>query len=168
MALTVPTTRTTGYVMGASVWNAEVVDNMKWLSGDAPSCKAYIATSFAVGTGVASILGFDAEVWDITGMHSTAVNNSRFTAPVAGRYMLIASVQFPSTGTYSGFIEPYLNGLAIGERHGTTFNPASAYGLNLVSEFELAAGGYVEMVAWHNNSVTNALTASCVVKWVGR
>jgi hypothetical protein len=167
MPFTYPTARTTGYVMGASVWNSDVVDNMRWLSGDSPSCKAKLSVAQSVGTSTASLLGFDLEVWDVGGMHSPAVNNSRFTAPVTGRYQVIASVGFPSSGSYVGFIEPYVSGLQSGERSGSSFSGAD-YGISAVAEFQLTAGAYVEIAAWHNFGSPLSLFGSCVVKWVGR
>lgn len=167
MGFTYPTTRSTGYIMGASTWNAEVVDNLRWLSGDSPSCKAYMAVAQSVGTSSASALGFDSEVWDTASMHSTAVNNSRFTAPVTGRYQVIASVEFPGVGVYSAFVEPYVSGVQSGERSGSYFNSID-YGISAVAEFQLSAGAYVEIIAWHNYGSPMSLFGSCVVKWVGR
>jgi len=168
MAFTVPTTRSTGYVVGASVWNAEIVDNMKWLSGDYPSCKAQIAGSQAVGANVPSILGFGSELWDVGDMHSTAVNISRFTAPVTGRYQVMAFVSFEAAVFY-GWIEPYISGAATGERSGMAFSSGADYGICSVSEHQLGAGAYVEIVAWHNYLPTPLdVWGTCVVKWVSR
>jgi hypothetical protein len=167
MPFTYPTTRTTGYTMGASTWNAEVVDNMRWLSGDSPSCKAKLSVAQSVGTSTASLLGFDLEVWDVGGMHSPVVNNSRFTAPVTGRYQVIASAEFGAVGVFSAFIEPYISGIQSGERSGMAFNTID-YGINSVSEFQLTAGAYVEIAVWHNFGAPTSVFGSCVVKWVGR
>lgn len=167
MPFTYPTTRTTGYVMGASVWNAEVVDNMRWLSGDSPSCKSTKSVAQSVGTSTASILGFDVEVWDVGGMHSPAVNNSRFTAPVAGRYQVIAYAGFPSVGTYTAFTEPYISGAPTGERAGLYLS-GNDVGISSSGEFQLSAGMYVEIAAWHNFGSPVGVYGSCVVKWVGR
>jgi hypothetical protein len=100
-------------------------------------------------------------------MHSTTVNNSRFTVPVTGRYEITACIRYPAAA-FNGFIEPFISGITTSERAGMTFSASADYGINASWTFTIAAGGYVELVAWHNFGSSLNLYGTCTVKWVGR
>ena len=167
MGFTYPTTRSTGYVMGASTWNADVVDNMRWLGNDAPSCKAAMSGVQSIPVGVTTSLSFDTEWWDTAGLHSVSVNPTRFTAPVTGRYQIQGMIRFPAAN-YNGFLEAYINDIATNDRSGMAFSSSADYGISYLNEYEMSAGSFIQLAAWHNNGSALNLWGHCIVKWVGQ
>jgi hypothetical protein len=169
MPFTVPMTRSTGNILTATNWNAELVDNMKWLGGDRPSCKGYRTTPQSVGSGVQSVIGFDLEEWDTASIHSPAVNNSRFTCPVTGRYRFTTMLQLPAGGSYYFFIEPRRGGVGTADRVGYTTNGfAAQWGGMCVTERTCTAGDYFEATIFHNAGSAVDVTGWAQLDWVSR
>jgi hypothetical protein len=171
MGITFCTTRSTGYMPTVAVWNSEIVDNMNWLSGSRPSCKAYRTTGQTVGSVTQSIIGFDLERWDVGSIHSTAVNNSRFTVPsgAAGRWRLTATMRpVYIASSYFSFIEPLINGSQTTDRVTGVHNIDLDAGVHITAEYQLNVGDYLELTAYHLNASAVDWIGNCLVEWVSR
>jgi hypothetical protein len=169
MPLTTCTTRSTGYMPSVSVWNAEHVDNINWLSGDRPSCKAYSTVALSIPAGAQYLIPFDQENWDVGGIHSTAVNTYRFTAPVFGRYRMTAWAKSTFVGAnYFSILEPFVNGAGTGHRVTGAHTATVDAGVQLVNEYVLLAGGYIEVAIQHTHIANLDWYGSCLVEWVSR
>lgn len=97
MAFTAPSTRSNGYVVGATQWN-ELVNNDLWSwvasSSGRPRCRVHKSAHQLTAHSVATAVTWDVNDHDPTGCHSTSVNPTRFTAPVDGWYRLVANVRW--------------------------------------------------------------------------
>ena len=80
----------------AAIFNAHVRDNLLFLYG-APACRVYHNAAQATTTGVAFQLDFNTERFDNDTMHGATTNVITFTT--AGRYLLIANVEFGANAT---------------------------------------------------------------------
>ena len=156
MAYTSPTTRATGNTITAAIWNADMVDNVKWLAGDSggkPSCRVFNSGTFSVTTATATAITFDSEVRDNGGMHSTVSQTSRITVPsgAAGYYIIGGSVTFDSNATGVRQVHVRLNGtlsLAISESNSVS---ANALNQDVVTAYPLAVADYVELVVYQTS-----------------
>jgi hypothetical protein len=94
-------------------------------------------------------LAFDQESFDTDGLHDTVTNNSRLTAPIAGKYLVIGGVGDAAAASTSWRFTIRKDG---------TITYASAgppYGANgdttLSALVDLGAGGYVQLTAFQNS-----------------
>lgn len=114
-------------------------------------CRVYNTAAIVLTTGVAKVLTFDSERWDTASIHSTSANTSRLTAPIFGLYAGVGHVRFAASAVGIREISVSVNGattIAIQDV------PALAAGVTIMSipfEYELAAGDYVELVAFQNS-----------------
>lgn len=103
---------------------------------------------------------FTAETIDTAGFHDNATNNTRFTVPtgLGGLYYIRAIMQWAvAGGTSAGLLYLRKNGTTNLVRE-TKF-PFSANDASNVSTFEyLAAGDYVEAIAYHNDGGSTSKT----------
>ena len=151
MAYTDPTTRANGFVVGATEWNADIVQNIKFLA-DPPRCSAYRSSDLSIVTATETILTLNAEHWDTNSMHSTSVDAGRFVAPVAGIYDVKLSVFFAQATTGYRQARIYKNGVGVDlETEATNDNPSASTTTSLVcqKEISLLALEYVECSVFH-------------------
>lgn len=98
-------------------------------------------------------LAFDSERYDTDGFHDPATNNSRLTIPAGegGTYFLAGAVGFVSNATGERQFRFLLNGttlLTVLEIQASSVGPVY---FPLATEYELAAGDYVELVVYQNS-----------------
>lgn len=114
--------------------------------------RVYNSAAIATVSGAALLtLTFNSERYDEGGLHSTAVNTGRLTAPVAGKYSVGASVRWASNAV--GYRQLSL------ARSGTTsiarqLGPAASGTVTYQSvqtEIELAAGDWIEVQVQQNS-----------------
>ncbi len=169
MAYTVPTTRANGFVVGATEWNADIVENIKFLA-DPPRASAYRTTSLSIPDVSETILTLPSEHWDTDSMHSTSVNTGRFTCNTAGVYLVRMNVMYAASTGYQ-VIQMYLNGTA-GTFQCQSESKTVAVATTLICEKEvaLAVGEYIETTAYQNTGgAVNVLTGSFVqVRMISR
>lgn len=114
-----------------------------------PQARVYNTANLSLATsGTFAALTFDSERYDNGGLHSTAANTSRLTAPVTGLYSIGCSVAFASNATGRREVVIQLNGTTNiawdtrtavnGERTKVTLSGV---------EYHLLAADYVEVVA---------------------
>jgi hypothetical protein len=159
---------------GADIANG-AVDAAK--VGTIPGARVrHAASAVTVTNNATAVLSYDTSDFNVGGVFSTT-QPTRMTAPVAGRYLITASVRWASNsagrralalelnGTAAQIarsnVSPYLQGAA-------AFNPEQTVG----SVYQLKAGDYVEVWAYQNSgapldlqsTVDNGITFSMV--WI--
>lgn len=151
VAWTNPTTRSTGNTITASIWNADVVDNLDWLGGEAtggkPSCRVYNSSNFSVAHDVQTAITFNSERWDNGAMHSTSVNTSRITIPSGGggKYLIGGHVSYDSNATGGRSTLIVVNGSTIVAGHSDNALTALPLNHSISTMYPLSAGDYVEL-----------------------
>lgn len=100
MARTVPVslTETPGLPITSAWQNAQVKGLTDFLTAP-PVFVGYQASAQSTTTGTWTALTIDTEVLDSDGGHSTTVNPSRYTATVAGLYLVVGSASFTANAT---------------------------------------------------------------------
>ncbi len=149
MAYTSPSTRSTGYVVGATQWN-ELVMNDRWANQSdtdgKPLCVAYRSTNQTIANSTITAITWNAETLDNTGMHSTATNTSRYTATSDGWHRIRAQLVWASSA--AGNREVYILFNGTGNNYGDVKTPnvgAVAMGMQITVEAALTAGQFFEV-----------------------
>ncbi len=162
MAYTVPTTQTDGNVIGASDWNTDLVDNIKFLA-DPPRVLTYRNSNQSVPDATDTIPLFNAETRDTDSMHSTSSNQGRLTASTAGLYQVTFRAYFAAaTGGYRQ-ARIYLNGVGVTViDEATNDSPSSTTSTSLLCQVEqyLDVGEYVEAYVYHTRGSSLNLLGS--------
>ncbi len=143
------------------------------LSNDSvPSgASVYNSVSQAITTATVTLLTFNSEQFDTDSFHDTSSNTSRLTAPVAGKYVIVASIVFDvnSVGRRQFFFRKNGTDLfgSVQEVEPVTTGGYSVCKGNLL--VDLAQGDYVECVVYHTkgsnldvigNAVGNSQTST--------
>jgi hypothetical protein len=175
MAYTAPTTRSTGNLITASIWNTDLVDNISFLANP-PACKATRTSTQAIVTATATAIQFNAaDAYDTASMHDTVTNNTRVTMATAGLYVIVGYTEWElnATGTYRQ-ARLRVNGttaIAIQTHSAGTLSANTAYETSLSTIYKAAANDYVELVVQHdrgaNLNAWNANALYLAVTWVG-
>lgn len=122
------------------------------------SCDAYHSTTQVVTAGPDAV-ALDSEYSDLSGMHSTSVDNSRITIPTAGGgwYQAIGSV-YRSVGTGGGRLSMRVNGTALRTFHSSTEAETVLGHLRVL----LVPTDYIDMAyeAITNTTTTGSATAA--------
>jgi hypothetical protein len=153
---------------GQNTVQAGAIVNNGTLSADTKqlfnySAKAYSTANPAIAalaTGVWTAVPFDTNVTGFnTVMHDGAVNNTRFTAPAAGTYLLIgeAVIQASAGGTMRQARWIKNGAVSLGNIY-ATFGAAAASQPHLVVAAYMAAGDYVEYQVYQDSG--GALTVA--------
>lgn len=115
----------------------------------------------SISSGSFVALAFNIEQYDEGALHDTAVNNSRLTASVAGKYHVYGSVQWDSNATGSRALGITTNSgyfAAYDIMHTMT---ASLQDMSVSSIVNLGVGDYVQIQVFQNSgSSINILTES--------
>lgn len=118
----------------------------------APAARVKRTAAFSAGlipNSSATAIPWDAEDFDTDNIHDLTTNTTRLTAKTPGIYQIYGVLQWPVLG--SGFKELLIrkNGVDIaGDDRG---NSSSAQLHSVSTEVYLAAGDYVELIAWQNS-----------------
>jgi hypothetical protein len=100
--------RSTNDLITASIWNADIVDNINYLYNGRPSCRVYHNTTQALTSGADNVVVFNSERWDTDTMHSTVSNTGRITFTTAGTYLYGFNFEWATAPTTTE-IEVWLN-----------------------------------------------------------
>lgn len=169
MAYSAPPTQATSDVIGATAWN-RLVNNDLWFATDHPACSVALIGSIAPADTTVAVVPFDLNVFDNTAMHSTTVNNSRFTVPVAGWYRFTGSVAWETNGTGYRHIGWRIGGA--GATHGTDSRmgvTGDATYQTAVCDVQLTAGQYMELLVLQNSGFALGVTVNftaATVQWI--
>jgi hypothetical protein len=106
-------------------------------------------------SGTPTAIAWNAEIYDQGDLHSTTVNNTRLTAPVAGKYLVIAQIVWNADPTNDRQTEIRKNGGAgpigifntLASAAGTAINPTHY----IVTEIDMAVGDYLEVFGTQNS-----------------
>ena len=127
-----------------------------FLTHKAATAQAYKSNSAGnqtISNATYAAISFDAEEWDNDGIHSTSTNTTRFIAPVAGKYMVTATIGFASNSVGSRIINFRKNGNTT-DRYGYQAAPALSgiqSQLTATHTFNLSANDYIEVYAWQDS-----------------
>lgn len=151
MAWTTPTTRATGDLITAAIWNADIVDNLVFLG---KAARVYNSgSSQALSNNTFTAIAFNAESYDTDAIHDNASNNTRLTCKTAGKYQIYGRVVFAGSTVNQRAARIRLNNsgdLDYDERNGassgTELTPVSVF-----TEYQLAVNDYVELLGWQNS-----------------
>ena len=117
----------------------------------------------AVTNGGTLALAWDSEVFDTDNFHDPSTNNSRITIPLgmAGLYHVISSVLWPtSASAFSVGVTVKKNGATDLKRSGIIPSPNSNIPSFVSGYMRLAAGDYIEAVAYNNTSGSLSVISS--------
>jgi hypothetical protein len=114
---------------------------------------AYARATSAAGQSIPNnantALTFGSEDFDVGGLHSTASNTSRLTAPSAGLWLIGATAEFTASAVGRRGLYLQANG---GTIFAATLGAAVAFpAVTVVSLYRLAAGQYVEALAYQDS-----------------
>jgi len=180
MAYTNPPTRSTGNNITAAIWNSDLANNFKWFAheatGGAPACRAFNSTNFSVADNTLTAITLNSERYDIGGCHSTVSNTSRLTVPSGGGgiYSIGGSATFDANATGVRLLLIRLNGTTdIGANGVSSASAGGSQQINVSSDFRLAAGDHVELVAFQSSGgnldvlQAGAYSPEFWFRWVG-
>jgi hypothetical protein len=158
MPYSAPPTQSAGDIIGVTAWN-RLATNDVWFGGGAsasgyPACWAYRNTAFSTANTTVTPIGFNAQYLDNAGSHSLTVNNSRFTAPVAGWYRFLSNIWWDPQATGIRIIQTYPS--ATGTPHCDVGTDAEVFSLfqcgQLVeSVAAFTAGQYIEVAGFQTS-----------------
>lgn len=144
-------------------WNA---GTSKWTpaaAGPAGSYASYGYTSVnqSISNSTTTALAFEQSVFDRGSIHSTSVNNSRFTAPVTGSYLITAGVAFAGAAANATLgLSIRVNGTSIYTNQYTYQVSGNQSWFSVSLALDLNATDYIEAVAWQNSGSALTLNAS--------
>jgi hypothetical protein len=131
--------------------------------------------SQSVTTGAWTTITLDTTQVDTYGGHSNTVNNSRYTAQVAGMYAICGVSAFNTNTSGVRGARIHVNGAVIRGTAQMTI-PATSSGTGLttpVRTIRLNAGDYVELAGWQSSGgslstiVASDITSALWVCWAG-
>ncbi len=142
-------------ILTAAEVNAGLVAAVKFLQNK-PLIKVYQTVAQNIASGVGTPLAFDTEVVDKDpsggNAHDTAVNNSRFTARYTGWYPFVGRGTFAPNGVGTRFVQPAVNGVALGmDISAQPGNAAAVTAIDCSGVVFLIAGDYLEILAFQNS-----------------
>jgi len=122
---------------------------------DPMSVKVYASASQALPQAVSTPLNFNLEEWDTDNFHDNAVNNSRLTVPLGGKYLVQGFVTLQADAMDFLDLTVRKNGVTV--LHTRTERPDQAVtdpiSAQIHAPIELSAGDYVELLVSHSNLV---------------
>lgn len=138
-----------------------------------PRCRAWHSAAATLTTVTSTVIALASETYDSTGsMHSTSTNTSRIIAPVAGKYLISASIGFASNATGRRICAVRLNaagssasGTLIAEKIGQA-NATSLHTESVTFTYDLAASDYVEMFALQQSGANLNTSAAEQQSWL--
>lgn len=115
--------------------------------------RVYNNAALSIATATNTILTFNSERFDPSGMHSTSVNTSRITISEAGVYSLAAGVRFAANATGERLVNILLNGTTIIAQARTPANAvvSAATSIGVSTLYALVAGDYVEVQVYQSS-----------------
>jgi hypothetical protein len=116
-----------------------------------PRSKAYALSNQSIATSTHTAVVFDGEFYEQGPIHSTTVNNTRFTIPVgaAGLYQFSAAVLF-SSGIGLAWVRIRRNGSAIVSSVFARLDTSAQITVSISGEDVSSEGDYYELTVWQN------------------
>lgn len=127
--------------------------------------RVYRNAAQAVTTGTHFPIPFDTEVYDTDGMWEGVTNPTRITCVTPGKYLITGVVAYAAdTSQTERRAEIRLNGTTyIAATQGSDFATTLVPALSVTTIYDLAAGNYVELCAYHNkgSNLSVYVTGDC-------
>jgi hypothetical protein len=116
-----------------------------------PQVRAYNSAAVTCTTATDTLIPLDSERWDTNAMHDTAVNNSRLTCVTPGLYVITGSLRFVANAAGFRQAKVKLNNTAFIAIEAVPAVNGDLTGLVVATQYRLAAGDYVEFVAYQTS-----------------
>jgi len=175
LAVPVPAQVSPGNYLTAALWNASVYNGMTFAL-NVPMFHAYQSSAQSISSGAWAAISLNTTTIDTYGGHSDTVNNSRYTAQVAGWYMVSGVAAFGANATGFRAAKVNVNG-------STTLNGGNGYAQNTGGTFNCPAtspvrpvylnvGDYVELYGFQNSggaistTTLGELASALTVVWL--
>lgn len=165
MAWTTPTTRSTGDLVTAAIWNTDMVDNLIHLHDGLPGCRANNSANISIADSTVTVLTFDSERYDTDNIHSTTTNTGRLTCQTAGKYAIFGNVEWGSGSVGYRALGIRLNGTTyVGANRytpdgsGGTTPFRHSHGVSVI--YNLAVGDYLELIVYQTQGSSINVNAS--------
>lgn len=153
----------TGDAIGADHVDG-IIANQQYGFDSHPRARVYNSANIALTNGSFTTLTYNSERYDSGGCHSTVSNTSRLTVPASegGLYVIGGNVEVTASAATIIASRLLVNGTTEIARvgPGSTGNSTAALRLLIQTEWELAAGDYVEQQVFVNAGSLNALVLS--------
>jgi hypothetical protein len=162
--------RASGIRLTAAIYKSDVTDASNFLANP-PIFVGYQTAVQSVPNATFTALSLDSNVVDTYAGHSNTVNNSRYTPPAAGWYLVIASYGQAGNGTGNRFAQVFKNGLLVvlGQTGGPAAGVANGGGNVAVALVQCnGVSDYVEAYAYQSSGGalnTNASQTGLQVIW---
>lgn len=170
MAYNAPPTQSTGNVIGATAWN-RLGDNDKWFADEHATCIVYRSAVQSVPNATDTTVLWTVNLFDNSAIHSTSVNTGRFTAPVGGLFVAMASIGWAADVDGMRHIRWTTNSGGSGGALGIDSRMAVTGGhltyQQATARLFLSAGDYVELVSYQSagNALDIATSSTVTFQW---
>jgi hypothetical protein len=155
-----PASEVPGNFITAALWNANVYNGLTYLLNP-PTFTGHQATGQALNTSSGVAIAIDTEDIDTYSGHSNTTNSSRYTAQVAGYYLVWGAVSAAGTTSENGiFMWVAKNGVEVtGSRAVAPYNSSHNYNSPTVPVFvQMNVGDYVELFAMAAGAAFSTVT----------
>ncbi len=160
MAWTTPTTRVTGTLITASIWNTDMVDDLIYLHDNLPACRVYNSANQSINNTTLTAVTFNSERFDTDSIHSTVSSTSRLTCQTAGVYYIFGNGVWASAPGANSFMCILLNAGTTIAAQGTVNNSVQNQ-TEVSCLYKLAVSDYVEFVVFQSSGgAINLLAAA--------
>lgn len=157
MAYVTPTTRAAGYKVPASVWNQDVVENVKFLHGP-PTCRVSRTNALAIVENGWEEVSFDTEDWDSAAMFSSTAPTKIFCRAAGKHWIAATGGLAASTGGTGRGIGVRFNSTAGNPEFACTGreSPGGAFSAwpAVSGMINMTTGQYVQLVIYQDHSTT--------------
>jgi hypothetical protein len=162
MSYTDPTTRTTGDLITAAIWNTDIVANIQAMRPDTGIARRQAVQS--IDTSSDTFITLDTEDDDTVGFFDIATVPTRLTYPYDGVFLVSVFVDFAAGATGMRRIALERNGTGTADQ--TRSRPAAASGPGYMQLYLMTprvAGDYHELEVWHDQGSALDATAKISV-----
>ena len=162
MSYTDPTTRTTGDLITAAIWNTDIVANIQAMRPDTGIARRQAVQS--IDTSSDTFITLDTEDDDTVGFFDIATVPTRLTYPYDGVFLVVVGVGFEAGSTGLRRIEMERNGTDVADA--SAVMPALSSGETIVEMTLItprSAGDYHELEVWHSQGSALDATAKISV-----
>lgn len=122
-----------------------------WTGVHGLGARVFNSANISISNDSNTALTFDSERFDAGSFHSTSSNTSRLTVPVSGKYLVVGNAEFAANATGFRTLGIRLNATTIIGASRSTSPGAAGTLLNVAAVYEMAAGAYVELMAYQNS-----------------
>lgn len=125
-------------------------------------CRAFHSAAQSIPNNASTVLAMNSERYDNGDIHDLAVNNSRITPGVVGRYIFWGGAEWQANATGHRLLRLQLNGAAIvGSVQAVNAGAGSNVGQTVVAIVDIMSiTDYVELVALQNSGIARNINST--------